>query len=115
MSKKDVLKCLYWNILHITIGFFLFCFIDSMKVSTEYKLIIFMAITLPVVVIRLWLGDKLFKEKITLTEKIMSCGLDKNMDHCFAVCTIGYGCKDYSYCMALWMMHKPFGYIKDFG
>lgn len=71
----------------------MFYYIDKMNASLLYKAFIFLLIVIPVATIRVFLGVKLFKEKQTLADKIMSCYLRKKYgkEYC-VVCPDGYNC-----------------------
>ncbi len=86
-------KFTYWTILPVAIGFFLFYYIDKMNISIIEKIIIFMVVVIPIATIRVWIGKKIFKEKKTLTDKIMSCSLRRinGYEYC-ARCPDSYEC-----------------------
>lgn len=93
MSVKDISKFIYWRVMPIGIGAVMFFYIDKMEVSMGYKILIFLVISLPIVMIRLWIGMKIFKEKMTLTEKIMSCSLRRKHGNSYCVeCPESYTC-----------------------
>lgn len=77
----------------MAIGFVMFYYLDKMEASLLYKVFIFLAIVIPVTMIRIFVGEKLFEDKQTLTEKIMSCNLRKKHGYSYCVeCPDGYKC-----------------------
>lgn len=93
MVARDVSKFLYWTIMPMAIGFSMFYYLDNMEISLLYKALIFLAIVIPVATIRVFVGMKLFKEKPTLADKIMSCNLRRKHGPSYcAECPDGYKC-----------------------
>ncbi len=93
MSLKDISKFIYWTVMPIGIGMVVFFYIDKMEVSMGYKILIFLAIVLPTAMIRTWIGMKIFEEKPTLVEKIMSCSLRRKHGNSYcAECPESYSC-----------------------
>lgn len=93
MTYKDIFKYIYWKIAPVAIGFFLFLYLDKMDAHFTKKILIFLVIAIPVATIRLWIGTKIFKEKKTLVDKIMSCKLRKGHGRGYCVkCPDGYVC-----------------------
>lgn len=93
MKKEDISKFIYWTIMPMAIGFVMFFYLDKMEASLLYKALIFLVIAIPLATIRVLIGVKLFKEKPTLAEKMMSCSLRRKYgnDYC-ARCSNGYEC-----------------------
>lgn len=93
MITRDISKFLYWTVMPICIGVIMFFYIDKLEVSFLYKVFIFSVIVIPVAMIRVFIGIKLFGGKQTLAEKIMSCQLRKKYgnEYC-VVCPDGYKC-----------------------
>lgn len=93
MNTKDIFKIIYWNVMPVVIGFILYFYIDKMKIPIIEKIIIFLVIIIPIIIIRLWLGEKIFKERPTLVEKIMSCSLRRKYGKNYCVeCPDSYEC-----------------------
>lgn len=77
----------------MVIGFIMFFYLDKMEGTLTYKSLIFLAIAIPLATIRVFLGVWLFKEKQTLTDKIMTCDLRRKHGNSYcAVCPDGYKC-----------------------
>ena len=77
----------------MAIGAVMFYYLDKMNASLLYKAFIFLVIAIPVATIRIFVGAKLFGEKKTLAEKIMSCNLRRKYGHDYcAKCPDGYKC-----------------------
>jgi hypothetical protein len=93
MTAKDILRFLYWKAMPAAIGVVVYLYIDKMEVPLLYKVLIFLVVAIPVATIRVFVGTKLFKEKQTLTDKIMSCQLRKKYgnEYC-VVCPDNYKC-----------------------
>lgn len=93
MKTREVLRFLYWTIMPMAIGFVLYFYLDKIETSLLYKTLIFIAIVLPLATIRVFVGVRLFKEKPTLADKIISCKLRRTYgnDYC-AECPDGYTC-----------------------
>lgn len=93
MAAKDISRYLYWTVMPMAIGFVMFYYLNKMEMSLLYKILIFLAIAIPVATIRVYIGMKFFKEKSTLADKIMSCDLRKKYGHDYcAECPDGYSC-----------------------
>jgi hypothetical protein len=77
----------------MVIGFVLYFYLDKIETSLLNKALIFLAIALPLATIRVFVGVRLFKEKATLADKIISCELRRKNgnDYC-AECPDGYTC-----------------------
>lgn len=93
MTTRSVSKFLYWTVMPICIGVIMFFYIDKLEVSFLYKVFIFSVIALPVAMIRVFVGIKLFEKRQTLAERIMSCQLRRKYgkDYC-VVCPDSYKC-----------------------
>lgn len=93
MKKEDMYKFIYWTVMPFAIGAILFFYIDKMEISIIDKLLIFIAIVVPVAAIRAWIGMKIFKESPTLAERMMSCNLRRKYGNGYcAMCPDGYTC-----------------------
>lgn len=93
MRKKGILEYIYWVVMPFFIGFFLFYYLNRMDRPLIEKIIIFLTIVIPIATIRLWIGKKLFKEKVTLAEKMMYCDLRRKYGKNYCVeCPDGYEC-----------------------
>lgn len=93
MTERDMAKFLYWTMMPMAIGFIMFSYLDKMEISLLNKVLIFLVIAIPLATIRVYVGAKLFKEKPTLTDNIMSCKLRRKYgnDYC-AKCRDSYEC-----------------------
>jgi len=93
MKKKSTFGYIYWVVMPFCIGFFLFYYLNKMDRPFIEKIIIFLVIAIPIATIRFWIGNKLFKEKKTLAEKMMYCGLRSKHGRNYCVeCPDGYEC-----------------------
>lgn len=93
MRAKDIFKFIYWTVMPVAIGFAMFFYLDKMETSLLNKILIFLAIAIPLTTIRVFIGVKLFKEKMTLAEKIMSCNLRRKYGNSYcAECPDSYNC-----------------------
>ena len=93
MDKRNVLKFIYWEVMPIAIGFVSFYYINKMNVSAWEKLFIFVAVILPISMVRVSIGMRLFKERPTLAEKIMSCNLRRRYGNSYcADCPDSFAC-----------------------
>jgi hypothetical protein len=91
--RSEIFKFIYWIIMPMTIGAIAFYYLDKLEISMIYKFAILIMIAMPISAIRIFIGKKIFKEKPTLVEKIMSCNLRRKYgkDYC-AKCTDSYNC-----------------------
>lgn len=95
MTMKGVLRFLYWAIMPMVIASIMFYYLDKMEASFLYKVFIFLEVVVPVATIRVFVGMKLFNEKQTLADRIMSCKLRKKYGHDYcAVCPDGKKCNE---------------------
>ena len=93
MSNRDVLKFMYWVAMPMAIGFVLFYYLDKMDMSLPKKFLVLLIICLPISMMRVFIGNKIFKEKQTLAEKIMTCGLRRRYGNSYCVdCPDSFTC-----------------------
>ena len=77
----------------MAIGFILFYYLNKMDMSLSKKFLIFLIICFPISMIRVSIGHKIFKEKQTLAEKIMACGLRRRHGDSYCVdCPDSFTC-----------------------
>lgn len=93
MNIKEISKFLYWTVMPFLIGVILFYYLNKMDRPYIEKVLIFLALAIPIISIRMFIGRWIFKEKETLAEKMMYCGLRRKYgrNYC-AECPDGYEC-----------------------
>jgi hypothetical protein len=95
MKNNNIFKFIYWAIIPIFIGAILFYFSNKLSDEKDPAEIwtIFIILIIPIAIIRVWIGTKIFKEEPTLVDKIMRCRLrmQYGRDYC-AKCADSYTC-----------------------
>lgn len=98
MTVRDIFKFIYWVVMPIFIGAILFYYLNKFSNGKDAIEIwtIFIALAIPIAIIRAWVGTKIFKEdkeKPTLADKIMKCELriKNGYDYCVK-CPDNYTC-----------------------
>lgn len=95
MNVRDIIKFLYWDVMTFATGFAIFYGFTKgigpsgiIQSSIFYFVIAFLYVT-----IHVWLGHKIFKEKMTLADKIMTCKLrmENGLNYCVK-CPDSYKC-----------------------
>lgn len=95
MNVRDIIKFLYWDVMTFVVGVIIFYCLSKdigpsgmIQLFTFYFIIAFLYVT-----IHIWLGHKIFKEKMTLADKIMTCKLrmEHGLNYCVK-CPDSYKC-----------------------
>ena len=101
MKTKDIVRFIYWEGVPLIIGFILFRYtgIDGTDSFWDILKVFFsnLYIIIPIIIIHIWIGNRIFKDIDTSTNKLaskmMRCKLRKKngFSYC-AKCPDGYTC-----------------------
>ena len=101
-NTEKIIRILYYNLVPIIIGFYLFDSLGRVKDITDFiqKMITFLMYIIPISIIYVWFGDFIFSRlfpKDTLVYKVMlkmvNCNIRKERGDGYCVkCPDGYKC-----------------------
>jgi len=95
MNIKTITKFIYWQVMPITLGATMFYYLNKIEDIREFLIMGLKAFILAIlfIIIHVWIGHKIFPEKITLADKIMRCRLRMKYGHNYcAKCPDSYEC-----------------------
>lgn len=95
MNIKNILRFIYWDAIPIVTGGVVFYYLNKIQDPWDYMKawMAFLGVAIPFMIIHIWIGHKIFPEKMTLADKIMKCGLrmQYGRDYCVK-CPDSYNC-----------------------
>lgn len=95
MNIKTIVKFIYWHALPICVGAIMFYYLNKIEDIREFLIMSLKAFIFVIIfiIIHIWIGHKIFPEKVTLADKIMRCRLrmQYGMDYCVK-CPDSYKC-----------------------
>lgn len=88
-------RFIYWNAIPISLGAIVFYYLNKIDDIYEYLRMVInvLGLAIPFLIIHIWIGNKIFPEKMTLADKIMGCKLRVQYGGSYCVkCPDSYVC-----------------------
>lgn len=96
MKINNIIRSIYWHVIPISVFVVSFYYLNKIEDPLNYvkaSISFFSIVLLPFMIFHGWLGQKIFKEKLTLTDKIMRCGYRRQYGNSYCVkCPDSYTC-----------------------
>lgn len=95
MKIRIILRFICWNLVPILMGAIVFYYLNKVNGPGNYMetWLMFFIVAFPAAIIYTWVGGKIFKEKMTLAKKMMTCKLRMKHGYDYCVkCPDSYTC-----------------------
>lgn len=95
MNMKMIAKFMYWNAIPFVVGAVAFYYFNKIEDPWDFMKvwITFLVIAFPFIIIHVWIGRKIFKERLTLADKMTRCRLRMQYGSSYCVdCADSYTC-----------------------